>query len=147
MNQARKRDKFAPLILKLLKDGARYHKGIPLAKCEDRAGLLYFRGRCYVPHSNRLRLRIIQSAHDSVPGEHPGRTKSYDLVTQSYWWSGMYDSIVRFLRNCHVCRRSKLSCQKYQGWLRPLPHPKRQWRDVSLDYVGPLSPSRVETRS
>ena len=46
---ARERDKFAPLILKLLKDGARYHKGIPLAECEDRDGCLYLRDRCYVP--------------------------------------------------------------------------------------------------
>ena len=43
---ARERDKFAPLILKLLKEGARYHKGIPLAECEDRNGYLYFQDRC-----------------------------------------------------------------------------------------------------
>lgn len=138
---ARERDRFAPLILKLLKEGARYHKGIPLAEYEDRNGYLYSRDRCYVPRSNRLRLRIIQQAHDSVPGGHPGRTKTYDLVTRSYWWSGMYDSIVRFVRNCHVCRRSKPSRQKYQGWLRPLPPPEQRWRDVSLDYVRPLPPS------
>lgn len=33
---------FTPLILKLLKEGACYHKGIPLAKCEDRNKYLYF---------------------------------------------------------------------------------------------------------
>ena len=112
---ARERDRFAPLILILLKEGARYHKGILLAECEDRNGYLYFRDRCYVPRSNRLRLRIIQQAYNSVPGGHAGQTKTYDLVTRVYWWSDMYNSIVRFVRNCHVCRQSKPSKQKYQG--------------------------------
>ena len=53
----------------------------------------------------------------------------------------MHQSIKRFIRNCHTCKRSKPSRQRYQGWLRPLPPPERRWRDVSMDYIGPLTPS------
>ena len=53
----------------------------------------------------------------------------------------MYKYVQRFVQNCHICSRSKPSRQRTQGWLRPLPVPERRWRDVSMDYVGPLSAS------
>ncbi len=140
-DQAQASDQFAPQVLEMLRTGARHHNRIPLAECEERDQALYFRGRKYVPNSDRLRLRIIQLAHDSVPGGHPGRTNCYELVSRAYWWPNLYQYIQRFVRNCHVCTRAKPSRQKQQGWLRPLPIPERRWRDVSMDYVGPLPPS------
>ena len=138
---ANQSDEFAPQVLEMLRSGARYHSGIPLAECEERDGALYFRGKRYVPNSNKLRLRLIQLAHDSVAGGHPGRSKCYELVSRAYWWPNVYSTVQRFVRNCHTCRRSKPSRQRVQGWLRPLPPPQRRWRDVSMDYVGPLPPS------
>ena len=83
-NQAQQRDKFTPRILKMLRDGDRYHSGIPLAECEERDKVLYFRDRKYVPKSDRLRLRIIQSAHDSVPSGHSGRSKRCEILSRFY---------------------------------------------------------------
>ena len=137
-NQAIQRDRFAPKILVMLQNGTRYHSGIQLAECEDRDGVLYFRNRRYVPKSDRLRLRILQLAHDIVVGGHPGRAKCFEIIGRSYWWPSMHKTIQQFVRNCHVCKRSKPSRERYQGWLRPLPPPERRWRDVSMDYVGPL---------
>ena len=139
-DQANRSDQFAPKVLEMLRSGARYHSSIPLAECEERDGALYFRGKRYVPNSNKLRLRLIQLAHDSVAGGHPGRSKCYELISRAYWWPNIYATIQRFIRNCHTCRRSKPSRQRTQGWLRPLPPPERRWRDVSMDYVGPLPP-------
>ena len=139
--QALTRDQFAPEVLEALRNNERHHNRIQLAECEDRDGILYFRNKKYVPRSDRLRLRIIQLAHDSVAGGHPGRSKCHEVVNRSYWWPSMHQSIKRFIRNCHTCRRSKPSRQRYQGWLRPLPPPERRWRDISMDYVGPLTPS------
>jgi len=139
--QAEINDKFAAQIIEALRNGARHHNKIPLAECEEHENHLYFRERKYVPNSDKLRLRIIQLAHDSVAGGHPGRAKCYELVSQAYWWPNIYKYVQRFVRNCHVCTRSKPSRQRTQGWLRPLPVPERRWRDVSMDYVGPLPPS------
>ncbi len=140
-DHATQADQFGPKVLEMLRSEARYHSGIPLAECEEREGVLYFRGKRYVPNSNKLRLRLIQLAHDSVPGGHPGRTKCYELVNRAYWWPNVYATVQRFVRNCYTCRRSKPSRQRTQGWLRPLPPPQRRWRDVSMDYVGPFPPS------
>ena len=139
--QAESNDQFAPQVLEALRSGARHHSKIPLAECEERDNSLYFRERKYVPNSDRLRLRIIQLAHDSTAGGHLGRSKYYELVSQAYWWPNIYKYIQRFVRNCHVCSRAKPSRQRTQGWLRPLPVPERRWRDVSMDYVGPLPAS------
>ena len=139
--QAESNDQFAPQVLEALRSGARHHNRIPLAECEERNNSLYFRDRKYVPNSDRLRLRIIQLAHDSIAGGHPGRSKCYELVSRAYWWPNVYKYIQRFVRNCHTCSRSKPSRQRTQGWLRPLPVPERRWRDVSMDYVGPLPAS------
>ena len=140
-NRALDRDKFSPRVLEMLRNGSRYHSGIQLAECEDRNGILYFRNRQYVPKSDSLRLRILQLAHNSVAGGHPGRAKCYELISRSYWWPSMHKTVQRFVRNCHVCKRAKPSRERYQGWLRPLPPPERRWRDVAMDYVGPLSAS------
>ena len=100
---AQRRDKFAPRVLKMLTDGVRYHSGIQLAECEDRNGLLYFRNRKYVPKSDRLRLRILQQAHDSVAGGHPGRAKCHELISRVYWWP-KYHTVRRFINKCHTCK-------------------------------------------
>ena len=139
--QAQLPDQFASKLLDALHDNVRHHPKIQLAEYENRDGVLYFRDGKYVPKSDRLRLRLIQHAHDSVAGGHPGRSKCYELMSRSYWWPNMHQTVKRFIRNCHTCKRSKPSRQRYQGWLRPLSPPERRWRDVSIDYVGPLPPS------
>ena len=72
---------------------------------------------------DRLRLRIIQLAYDSVAGGHPGRTKYYKLVSRVYWWPNIYSYVKRFVRNYYICSRSKPSRERAQRWLRPLPVP------------------------
>ena len=118
-----------------------YNSRILLAECENWVNSLYFHRRKYVSNSNHLHLQIIQLAHDSVAGEHPGRAKCYDLVSHAYWWLNIYKYVQCFVWNCHVCTWFKPSRQKTQGWLCPLPVPQRRWRDVSMNYVGSLLPS------
>ena len=95
--QAETQDQFAPQVLEALRSGARHHSQIPLAECEERNNSLYFRDRKYVPNSDRLRLQIIQLAHDSIAGGHPGRSKTYELVSHAYWWPNVYKYIQRFV--------------------------------------------------
>ena len=58
-DQAQVSDQFVSQVLEMLRTGARHHNRIPLAECEERDQVLYFRERKYVSNSNRLRLRII----------------------------------------------------------------------------------------
>ena len=53
----------------------------------------------------------------------------------------MLDTISQYTNNCHICKRITPSRLKYQGLLKPLPVPQRRWRDVSVDFIGPLPKS------
>jgi hypothetical protein len=135
------RDKFATSVLEALQNDQRRHAHVQLSDCEDRLGRLYVNRKQYVPNSTRLRAKLCQVLHDSAPAGHPGRTKMIALMYRNYWFSGLSSFVARWVRNCHICRRSKPSREAYQGWLRPLEPPQRRWTDIAMDYVGPLPPS------
>ena len=44
----------------------------------------------------------------------------------------------RYIRNGHVCRKSKAPKICYNSTLKPLPVPKRPWTDITLDFVTGL---------
>ncbi len=90
-------------------------------------------------NSNKLCLRIIQLAHDSVVNDHSERAKSYELISQVYWWSNIYKYVQCFVQNCHVCTCFKLSRQWTQEWLCFLSILKRHWYDIFMNYINSLS--------
>ena len=136
--QAETQDQFAPQVLEALCSEVRHHSQISLTECEEWNNSLYFWDRKYVLNSDCLHLQIIQLTHNSIAEGHSDRLKTYELVSHIYWWLNVYKYVQCFIWNCHICSRSKPSCQRTQGWLRPLPVPERRWRDVSMNYVGPL---------
>ncbi len=110
-------DKFAAQIIEVLRNEAWHHNKIFLVECEEHENHLYFQERKYMFNSDKLRLCIIQLAHDSVVDDHSERAKSYELISRVYWWSNIYKYVQRFVRNCHICTRFKLSRQWIQEWL------------------------------
>ncbi len=132
-------DKFAAQIIEALCNEARHHNKISLVECEKHENHLYFQERKYVLNSDKLRLCIIQLAHDSVINDHSEKAKSYELISRVYWWSNIYKYVQRFVQNCHVCTRFKLSRQWTQEWLCFLSIFERCWRDVFMNYVDSLS--------
>jgi hypothetical protein len=118
-------------------EGIPHSKDVALSECEIRNGRLYFRDRIYVP-DNELRLLLIQTAHDSVEGGHPGKNKLYELLSRDYWWPRLSYETNRFATNCHSCFRNHTSRLRYQGTLKPLPLPIQRWRDISVDFIGPI---------
>ena len=136
--QAETQDQFAPQVLKALCSEVRHHSQIPLTECEEWNNFLYFWDRKYVLNSDCLHLQIIQLTHNSIAERHSGRSKTYELVSHTYWWPNVYKYVQRFVQNCHICSQSKPSCQRTQGWLCSLPVPECRWRDIFIDYVGSL---------
>ncbi len=88
---------------------------------------------------DKLRLCIIQLAHDSIINDHSERAKSYELISQVYWWTNIYKYVQRFVWNCHMYTRFKLFRQWTQEWLCSLSVFERCWRDVFMNYVNSLS--------
>lgn len=116
---------------------------VSISDCSmDNQGALLFRKRHWVPNCEPLRTKIIQAMHDSTLTAHPGRTGTVQIVGRHFFWPNFITDIRRFCRNCDVCGRTKIWRDRKQGMLRPLPIPSRQWREISIDFVGPLPISR-----
>ncbi len=65
----------------MLCNKAQHHNKIFLTECEEHENHLYFQERKYVLNSDKLRLHIIQLAHDNVIDDHSERAKSYELIS------------------------------------------------------------------
>ena len=96
------------------------------AKCftEDEHGVVWFGQRLVVPRVVELRNLILREAHDSPLSIHPGATKMYQDLRQTFWWTRMKREIARFVAECDVCRRVKAEHQRPAGLLQPLPVPE-----------------------
>lgn len=116
-------------------------KYLDLSRCSIRHGRLFFDNLIYVPDIADLKLLLIKNCHDHPSGGHHGRNKIYAELTRDYWWPNMLQIITQYTKNCHTCKRITPSRLKYQGLLKQLPVPERRWRDISVDFIGPLPES------
>lgn len=135
------RDKKLQSVLEALKKGLPRHPEITLADCERAGPYLRYRGRLYVPDCDDTKAEILRQCHENPTVGHPGRAKTYELISREYYWPGIYEYVDRWTRNCHLCRRVTPSREARQGVLRPLPVPQRAWQDISMDFITHLPPS------
>ena len=83
-------------------------RGMVSAEWREDQGLLYFRGQIYVPKNAKLRRKIVAQHHDSMIAGHPGRWKTLELVSRSYWWPQMSRYIGTYIRTCNLCICTKI---------------------------------------
>ena len=89
----------------------------------------------YIPvNETALRQQILQLYHDSPSAGHPGQEKTSELIRQHFYWSDMENEIIRYVKGCDLCQRSKPSNITY-GTTRPLSIPARNWSHISCDFV------------
>ena len=118
IRESKKSDKETDEIKKRMNEGKA--KGFR----KDEYGAIWFEDRIYVPNDPELRKLILQEAHDSPYSIHPGNTKMYLDLKESFWWTGMKKDIAKYVAVCDVCQRVKAEHQKPAGLLQPLPIPE-----------------------
>jgi transposase InsO family protein len=95
---------------------------------------LLFRGRLVVPDEGDLRARLLDEIHRQPSTAHPGQQKTKKLLQDRYYWPAWNIDVDRYLDNCLVCKRIKVSRDKKPGLLQPLPIPARPWQHISMDF-------------
>lgn len=78
-------DQFPQKILKALKDKVQQFKEILLEECSNTNSHLYYRELLYVPIFDPFKLHILQQFHDAPSARHPGREKSFELITKDFY--------------------------------------------------------------
>ncbi|KAG0153116.1 hypothetical protein PDIDSM_2075 [Penicillium digitatum] len=102
--EAYNQDKVVQSILEALDKNASRHPEITLADCERRGNYLYYRNRLYVPDNDELKAEILRLCHDKPTVGHPGRSKTYELLSREYYWPRVYQYVSDWTKNCHTCR-------------------------------------------
>jgi hypothetical protein len=84
---------------------------------EDDEGVLWYKGRIYVPNIKELKEKILREAHESAYSIHPGENKMYHDLKATYWWYGMKRDVGEYVALCDTCQRVKAEHQRPAGLL------------------------------
>ncbi|EDO04015.1 hypothetical protein SS1G_06497 [Sclerotinia sclerotiorum 1980 UF-70] len=99
-------------------------------------GLLLHKGRVVIPSTDNLHTYLIREVHAQPTTAHPNAEKTSLLISEHYYWKGFRDDVARYVRNCDLCRRSKVPRDKKPGLLKPLSIPQRPWEHITMDFCS-----------
>ena len=86
-------------------------------------GILQFQGRVCVPGDVEVKKLILKERHKSRLSLHPGMTKMYQDLKETFWWQGMKRDVAQFVSACLTCQKAKVKHQRPGGNLQPLEIP------------------------
>jgi len=101
----------------------------------DDQGTTWLKNRICVPRDQKIRMEILNEAHNSKYSIHPGCTKMYQDLKDHFWWRDMRKDIAEYVAKCDICRRIKAEHQRPAGLLKPLDIPIWKWDDISMDFI------------
>ena len=52
-----------------------------LAEWKEEEGIVYYRGKAYVPPETELRRAVVEQSHDAPTAGHPGKHRTLELVS------------------------------------------------------------------
>ena len=109
-------------------------------------GVLRFGNRLCVPNDFALKKEIMEEAHRTPYLVHPGSTKMYRDIRETYWWNNMKREIAQFVDQFLTCQQIKALHQKPSRLLQPLPILEWKWERICMDFVTglPRSPKGPE---
>ncbi|KAF8676527.1 hypothetical protein AX14_004875 [Amanita brunnescens Koide BX004] len=73
---------------------------------------------------------------------HPGVAKTLELITREFWWPNMKKDVENYIKGCHICQTVKPDRRPKAAPLQPNEIPDEPWEVISVDLIGPLTPSK-----
>lgn len=133
---AQLQDELCKDTIQRLQNDERDSLNIALAHCEERNGLLLYQNRVWIPED--IRVKLLCEVHDQPAMGHPGIGKMIRIIKRQFYWPRMDKTITQYVKNCHICKRSKPTRDAYNGLLQPIPIGSQPWQDISLDFITGL---------
>ena len=103
--EAQRNDEKISAIVSQIGEG----KGTEFSVKED--GSLYYKDQVCVTNDSELKKSILEEAHNGSFTMHLGRTKMYQDLKVSYWWSKRKRDVLEFVTKCMVCQKVKVEHQ------------------------------------
>jgi hypothetical protein len=136
------KDRTCVEIRKALQENKKSYDEMLLKEFKSVENILFFKEKLWVFESNQLKLNIIKEIHDQSAAEHSSIRRICKYLNKWYYWSQVKESIQRYVANCHICRRSKASRDKYSRLLNLLFISNRSWMNIIMNFVIELSESK-----
>jgi hypothetical protein len=111
------------------------------ARWEEEDGLIYYRGKLYVPNVKELRKEVVKQCHDSVTAGHPGKNGTIELVSRYYWWPQMAGFVLSYVEGCDKCQHYRKDIHP-KALIHPQEVPEGPWQVIGVDLIGPLPMSK-----
>jgi len=67
-------------------------------------GLIVMGKIIYLPDDKVLKGKVLKEAHESKLAIHPGSTKMYRDLKESYWWLKIKREIAEYVAKCAICQ-------------------------------------------
>lgn len=110
-------------------------------------GLLWYKGRLYVPDDLELRRKIVWQHHDSIPAGHPGHRSTHLAVFRTFWWPRMAVFVKNYVDGCVQCQQFKVNTHPMLPPMMPIKadHDALLFSTVSMDFITDLPESNEYT--
>ena len=89
------------IIKEIRRNNTREKEVIQALKKED--GVVYMKGKVYVPNNKKIRKEILKENHDLVDMGHPGQQRMLELLKRTYWWPGLQEDVRKYVQGCFKC--------------------------------------------
>ena len=134
------------ILKEIRKNATREKKVVQALKKEngltwEEDGVVYMKGRIYIPNNKKIKEEILKENHDSVDVGHPGQYRMMELLKRTYWWPELKEDVKRYVQGCFKCQQNKVQHQRKAGELHLLEIPQGPWQEISIDIIGPLPKS------
>jgi hypothetical protein len=111
-----------------------------LLEWEEQDGLVYYKGKLYIPNNKELCGDIVKFCHDSPAAGHPGKHSTLELVSHLYWWPQIASFVDKYILGCEKCQHYK-PAQHSKAVLQPQEVSAGLWQHVGIDLITQLPPS------
>lgn len=108
---------------------------------DDKVICANLQGRTVILAPFAVRENLFHICHDNLYGAHHPAERTYQKITQFWWWPKCKQEIEEKISNCHTCASVNLPAHRKPLPLEPL-QPALAFNDrVHYDLLGPLVPS------
>jgi len=84
----------------------------------DEQGALRFSDLLCVSSNEELKVEVLGSTHHSKFAVHPGGTKMFKDLQNTFWWNNMKREVAEYVAKCLVCQQVKAEHQQPVGFLQ-----------------------------
>jgi len=92
--------------------------------------------RIVVPES--LKEKVLKTLHDDIlNGGHVGTEALLTKISEKYYWKGMHQDVLEYVRACKACALRKRA-PHFKALAKSWERPAKAWQWVQCDFIGPL---------